>query len=146
MWSPPPAAEGLVAELERASETAHPAFLRQLRRYREVYLWSVTLGDRSPLDPPYLSQDSRLERCGSAQEVLSIRQAVLELVVSGDRGRGEVKWDRCKQYDLRGLAAMAPRLAQGEAEAQGGIQREIALQEHYGRMSDFRGPGDGAAP
>ena len=45
-----------IAELERASQNVHSAFLRQLRRYREVSPWPMPVGYKQRLSPVYLSQ------------------------------------------------------------------------------------------
>lgn len=60
--------------------------------------------------------------------------------------RSKVKWDLCEQYDLRGLATKATRIALADAEAQESMQRETAFHKYYTKMSDARGPGDGPAP
>jgi hypothetical protein len=96
------AVEDLIMELERASTQVHGAFLRQLRRYRDVSPWPMPSGFRSRLAAPYLSQVYRngtagvqyaqrwiqthgLERCVPAQELLSIMEAVDDAITVDEK-------------------------------------------------------------
>ena len=85
--------DDLIAELERASENVHTAFLRQLRRYREVEPWPMPAGYRKRLAAPYLAgvyrngttgveyarrwiASHKLEKNSPAQEMISIMEAI----------------------------------------------------------------------
>lgn len=96
------AAEESIAELERASGNVHTAFLRQLRRGREVSLWPMPQGYLARLASPYLAQvcetgvpgvvhvrrwitAHRLERCTPSQGKRSFMRAVDGSLVGDDR-------------------------------------------------------------
>ena len=99
---PPSGTEELVAELEKMSQNVHEAFLRQLRRYREITPWPMPMGYRKRMAAPYLAQVYRagglaatyaqnwimqrgLRKCSPAQEMLAIMQAVDDSILTGER-------------------------------------------------------------
>ena len=90
----------MIAELERLSQSPHPAFLAQLRKYREVRPWPMPEGYQQRLAPNYLAQvyksgqtgveyarkwlrDHGLSGCAPAQEMLSIMEAFDDSIMSG---------------------------------------------------------------
>ena len=94
--------EELIAELERASANVHQAFLRQLRRFRQVDPWPMPAGFKKRLAAPYLAQvykggtsgveyarrwisAHKLEKCSPAQEMYSIMEAIDDSLVTDDR-------------------------------------------------------------
>ena len=95
--------EGIVARLERATQSPHDAFLRQLRRYREIppQQWPMPPGFAKRLAPTYLAtvyqnstavqyakqwlRDHSLLKCVPAQEMISIMEAVDDSILHDER-------------------------------------------------------------
>ena len=97
------AIEAVIAQLERSTQSPHAAFLRQLRRFREIPAseWPMPMGYQKRLAPSYLAevyrdgtavqyarrwlQEHGLQRNAPAQEMVAIMESVDDSILVDER-------------------------------------------------------------